>query len=78
MRPSLLTDFVCGCGAAVVLPEEGVDQAQLGEAVLAKAEIKRTGDACRRDTCIGLTITRSKKLFQKTKIRTLLQEKFCT
>ena len=60
MRPSLLTDFVCGCGAAVVLPEEGVDQAQLGEAVLAKAEIKRTGDACTRDTCIGLTITRKK------------------
>ena len=33
-----LTDFVCRRGAAVVLPEEGVDQPQLGEAVLAEAE----------------------------------------
>ena len=40
LPPSFLTDFVCGRGAAVVLPEEGVDEAQLGEAILAEAERK--------------------------------------
>ena len=48
MRPSFLTDFVCGRGAAVVLPEEGVDQAQLGEAVLAEAE-RNEGRRCFKD-----------------------------
>ena len=43
-----LTDFVCGRGAAVVLPEEGVDQPQLGEAVLAEAE-RNEGRRCFKD-----------------------------
>ena len=46
----LLTDFVGGGGAAVVLAEEGVDQAQLREAVLAKAAIWKEARKCMRIT----------------------------
>ena len=51
----LLTDFVGGGGAAVVLAEEGVDQAQLREAVLAKAGMRtRENMEQYKDNCIGL------------------------
>ena len=51
----LLTYFVGGGGAAVVLAEEGVDQAQLREAVLAKAGMRTRENMERyKDNCVGL------------------------